>query len=112
MLLRSGDRRLRLEGDLAIGLVAATEHLTAAVATLRPRGSGPVRAFGGDAVVHVTAGTVHAHVPDGDRTWFSIRTGDTFLVPAGVAFGLVNQGGERADMAIGSAPAWLPAAPA
>lgn len=110
-LLRPADRRLRLEGDLVIGLVAATEHLTAAVATLRPGGSGPVRAFGGDVVVHVLAGTVQAHVPDGDRTWFSIRTGDTLLVPAGVAFGLVNQGGEPARMAIGSAPGWLPADP-
>lgn len=107
-LLRPGDRRLRLEGDLVVGLAAATEHLTAAVAELRAGGSGPSRAFGGDVVVHVMSGTVHAHVPDGDRSWFSIRTGDTFLVPAGVAFQLVNQGGDPAVMAIGAAPAWLP----
>ena len=107
-LVRPMDWRLRLEADLVVGLVAATEHLTAAVADLRAGGSGPLRAFGGDVVVHVTAGTVHAHVPDGDRTWFSIRAGDTFLVPAGVAFQLVNQGSEPARMAIGAAPAWLP----
>lgn len=108
MLVRPEGHRLRLEADLVVGLVASTEHLTTAVATLRPGGSGPLRAFGGDCVVHVTVGTVNAHVPDGDRTWFSIRPGDTFLVPAGVAFQLVNQGGDPAEMAIGSAPAWLP----
>jgi len=107
-LIRPADHLLRLEGDLVVGLVAATEHLTAAVADLRPGGSGPLRAFDGDVCLHVTAGTVHGHVPDGERTWFSIRTGDTFLVPTGVAFQLVNQGSEPARMAIGAAPAWLP----
>lgn len=111
LLVRPDDRRLRLEADLVVGLVASTEHLTAAVADLRPGGSGPVRAFGGDVAIHVTVGTVHAHVPDGDRTWFSIGTGDTLLVPAGIAFQLVNQGSVPARMAIGAAPAWLPASP-
>ena len=51
-------------------------------------------------------------MPDGERTWWSIRTGDTFLVPAGVPFQLVNQGSEPAHMAIGAAPGWLPVASA
>jgi len=107
-VMRPPDHLLRLEADLVVGLVASTEHLTAAIAELRPGGSGPVRAFGGDVCIHLTAGTVHIHVPDGDRTWFSAREGDTFVAPAGVAFGLVNQGSAAARMAIGAAPAWLP----
>jgi mannose-6-phosphate isomerase-like protein (cupin superfamily) len=103
------DQRLRAEGDLHVGVVCSTEHLTVTDNELLPGCRSPLRRHGGEALLHVTEGVLHVHTPDNDGpTWWQVRTADSFVVPAGVAYRLVNQGNDVLTFVLGAAPGYLP----
>lgn len=109
-LVAARDLRWRAEGDLQVGLVRSTEQLTVTSEQLLPSGSSPLRRHGGDAFFHVTAGEVHVHAPENDGpNWFRVGTGESFAIPSGVGYRLLNQGSEPERHVLGAAPHYLPA---
>jgi uncharacterized cupin superfamily protein len=100
---------IRMEGDLEVRLLCSTENLTVTDIELLPGDRSELRRHGGDTVVHVTVGVVHINTPDGDGpTWWRVAAGDTFVVPNGFGYRLVNQDAHTVRAIIGSAPDYLP----
>ncbi len=107
--IRRADETLRLEGDLLVGVVASTEHLTVTENELLAGDRSDLRVHSGDAFFIVTEGAVHVHTPDSDGpNWWAVPAGDAFVVPQGFSYRLINQGGSSARFVFGSAPGYLP----
>jgi quercetin dioxygenase-like cupin family protein len=107
-LLRSTDRRLRLEGAMQVGVLCSTEFLTVTDNELLPGDRSEQRCHAGDALLLVTAGVLHVHTPGGDGpNWWRVSAGDSFAVPSGSPYRLFNQSGDVATCIIGSAPGYL-----
>lgn len=107
-LVQPRDIRWRAEGDLQVGLLCSTEHLTVADITVLPGTSSELRRHGGDALLHGLAGEFHVHSPEAENaTWWRVRAGDSMVVPDGFAYRLVNQSGAPARLVAGSAPGYL-----
>lgn len=108
-LVRPADQRLRLDGELLTGLILSTPELTVGAAELRPAGSSSLLRHDGDALLHVRWGELHAHVPEGDGpSWHRVVAGESFFVPAGTAYRLVNQSAASVGLTLGVAPRFLP----
>jgi mannose-6-phosphate isomerase-like protein (cupin superfamily) len=107
-LVTGRDLRWRAEGDLHVGLVCSTGQLTVTSEELLPGGRSELRRHGGDAFFHVTAGVAHVHAPENDGpSWFQVLAGDSFAIPAGTPYRLVNQGAETLRHVLGAAPEYL-----
>ena len=107
-LVREQDLRWRAEGDVQVGLLCSTEHLTVAELTVLPGDSSALRRNDGDALIHVTDGEMHVHTPDAaNATWWRVRAGDSMVIPEGFAYRLVNQSDAPARAISGSAPGYL-----
>lgn len=107
-LVQSRDLRWRAEGDLQVGLLCSTEHLTVAENTVLPGQSSNLRRHDGDALVFVTHGELHVHTPDAESgTWWRVREGDSIVLPEGFGYRLVNQSGALVRAISGSAPGYL-----
>lgn len=105
--VRPADRPLRLEGDVLWGIIASTEHLHAATGELPAGGSGPVRRYGGDAVLHVTQGLVMATSSmDSMKAEHLLGNGDTLILPKGASLGLRCTEGLDARFILGVAPSY------
>ncbi len=108
-LVTARDLRWRAEGDLHVGLVCSTDQLTVTAEELLPGGRSALRRHGGDAFFHVTAGEVHVHAPENDGpNWFRVSAGESFAIPSGVGYRLVNQGTVTERHVFGAAPHYLP----
>jgi quercetin dioxygenase-like cupin family protein len=100
-------RALHLEGDVLWSIVASTEHLHAATGELIPGGTGPSRRYGGDAILHLTAGTILATTEHrGTETEHRATAGDTLVVPQGDSLGLRCPDDTPASFILGVAPAY------
>ena len=107
-LIQDRDLRWRSEGDLQVGLMCSTEHLTVAVMHLLPGDASGARSHAGDALMHVTAGELHVHTPEAEAgTWWRVREGESIVIPDGVAYRLVNQSAHPVSLISGSAPGYL-----
>jgi quercetin dioxygenase-like cupin family protein len=74
----------RREGDALVGLLASTEHLTAAVLDLGPGATAPAHAHDGDEVLYVLDGTIHVRAWHGDETHvFELGPRDACYLPTG-----------------------------
>ena len=108
-LIRRTDQQLRLEGDLLMGLIASTEHLTVAHGDLPPSGQSEQRVYGGDAGLVVTEGTLMAEVEGADQhESLTLACGDALLLPRGHALRLVGGHNAGAAFLLGVAPAYRP----
>jgi quercetin dioxygenase-like cupin family protein len=83
-VIGDGDVVWRREGDALVGLLASTEHLTAAVVDLGPGAVAPAHAHDGDEVLYVLEGTIHVRAWHGEKTFvFELRPRDACFVPTG-----------------------------
>jgi uncharacterized cupin superfamily protein len=106
--LRLGDLCWRAEGDLQVGLVCSTEHLTVTWARLLTGHRSLERKHDGDALVHLTRGELHIHIPDGSGpNWWRLLPGDSLAIPRGFGYQMVNQSGDALEAVIASAPGYL-----
>ena len=102
-----GRRALRLEGDVLWSVVASTEHLHAATGELIPGGTSPARRYGGDAILHLTAGMIVATTEHGGAAVeHRAASGDTIVVPEGDSLELRCPHDASASFILGVAPAY------
>jgi quercetin dioxygenase-like cupin family protein len=111
-VVRDPDLLWRYEGTTdrtLVGLVCATDHLTAGTITLQPGQRSDFHAHGGDESLLVSKGTVflEAHDPDG-RTWLELGRHDGAYVPSGVSHRYWNRSSSPAEIVFAVAPEYLP----
>jgi uncharacterized cupin superfamily protein len=107
-MISERDLRWRVEGDLQVGLICSTEHLTVVDVTILPGNSSATRQHAGDALLHAITGEVHIHTPQAESaSWWRVRSGDSMVVPEGFEYRIVNQSGSPARLVCGSAPGYL-----
>ena len=107
-LVQGRDRRWRVEGDLQVGLICSTQHLTVAEISILAGGASALREHEGDALLHAIEGEVHIHTPEAESaSWWRVRAGDSMVIPEGFAYRIVNQSGAPAKLVCGSAPGYL-----
>jgi mannose-6-phosphate isomerase-like protein (cupin superfamily) len=101
------DRAHALEGDALVGLIASTEHLTAATVRLVPGGSTPRATRGGDALAFVERGelAVEATFDGATETFVLDRWGAAYL-PQGTSYRLEGAGDGPVDVVVGVAPSY------
>lgn len=100
--------RWRAEGQLQVGLLCSTEHLTVAQIHVLPGVASALRHNNGDALLHVTDGELHVHTPEADAgTWWRVEAGESVVIPDGIGYRLVNQSGQPVTLISGSAPGYL-----
>jgi len=111
-VIREADLEWRLEGSAfpaLVGLIVATEHLTAGRLQLLPGQHTDPHTHGGDEVLYVTDGVLNVKVHDGQRPdWFEMKAGDGCFVPASTAHEYWNITGEATTLVFGVAPNYLP----
>jgi len=106
--IRSADLRYRAEGNLQVGIVCSTEHLTVIEATLLPGNRSGERRHDGDAFLHVLDGVVHVNTPDSESSnWHLVGAGESMVIPQGHVYRLMNQSAAPTRVTIGSAPSYL-----
>lgn len=107
-VVRDADTLWRLEGrerQVLVGILAATEHLTAGVMHLLPGQRTDVEQHGGDESVYVLEGTINIRLPEHDgQRWYELKPGDGFYLPEGVPHQYYNMTGEPARLLFGVAP--------
>lgn len=104
----SRERSLRLEGEVTVGLIASTEHLTVAELQVPAGAAGERTAHGGDAMIVGLAGELMV------RTHWKARTAtlevgprDAVFVPQGGHYEILSFSGPASAL-LGVAPAYLP----
>jgi quercetin dioxygenase-like cupin family protein len=108
-VLRSEDVLWRLDGGVLVGILASTEHLTAGTLRLLPGQTSAVETHGGDEILCVLEGTLHARVWDGEEDHlFEIGPQDAFYAPLGTRHEYRNEGNRPVDAIFGVAPSYLP----
>lgn len=106
-LATGAQRSLRLEGDVLWSIIASTEHLHAASGELVRGGAGPRRQYGGDAILHLTSGSVLAVTDRGSSTVeHSLGPGDSLVVPRGYSLTLGGEVDTAASFILGVAPTY------
>jgi mannose-6-phosphate isomerase-like protein (cupin superfamily) len=109
--LRSIDRRdhvLRLEGEIAVGLIASTEHLTVAELNVPCGTWGDKRAHGGDAMLFGLESELMVRTFwGGESQTFEIGRHDAVFIPHRAEYEILSFSG-RARALLGVAPAYLP----
>jgi mannose-6-phosphate isomerase-like protein (cupin superfamily) len=97
----------RLDGEALVGLVASTEHLTAATLSLPGSGTSTIHAHAGEEVVYVTQGTLSVRVWHDDATQvFELGPRDGAYIPAGARHEYRNYGAREARAVLGVAPSF------
>lgn len=103
----------RLEGQALVGLLASTEHLTAASLSLAPGGASDEQAHQGDELVFVTKGVLTVRAWHLDMTHvFELAPNDAAFIPAGARHEYRNYGGVETEAVIGVAPSYAEPLPA
>lgn len=108
-VLRERDRRWRLEGTdkpMLVGLLCATEYLTAAEVHAMPGERSALHAHGGEESMYVLAGTLNVYVPGNasGAQWFELHVGDGFFVPPHTPHQYYNYTGDPVRFLFGVAP--------
>lgn len=107
-LRRAADASWRLDGDGLVGLLASTSELTVASLSLRPGGTVPRHAHGGDEIIYVTAGTLHVRAwHEGQAYVFELSADDAAYVPSGSRHEYRSYGAAQVEAIVGVAPNWL-----
>lgn len=117
-VVREPDILWRLEGKpienprpVAVGLLAATEHLTVAKVLLQPGQKSELHTHNGDESLYLLSGTLNIHAPEAQgQKWFELEPHDGYFVPAGAPHQYYNMTGEPVEFIIGVAPDYRPAA--
>ena len=99
---------LRMEGELIVGIIASTEHLTVAHIEVPPGAQGVATSHGGDALIFAIEGELMI------RSWwreesttFEISPRDAVFLPEGSTYEVLCFGG-AARALLGVAPKYLP----
>lgn len=102
------DRSLRLEGDIAVGLIVSTEHLTVAELQVPAGAVGLRTAHGGDAMIVGLTGEllVRTHWKSEAAT-FELGPRDAVFIPESGHYELLSFSGPATAM-LGVAPRYLP----
>lgn len=102
------DRALRLEGEILVGLIASTEHLTVADVRVPAGAVGAKTAHGGDAMIVGQSGEllVRTHWKANAAT-YELRPGDAVFIPEGGQYELLSFSA-AATALLGVAPKYLP----
>lgn len=88
------------------GVAVDTEHLTVRHGRVGPGHASDERAVDDESLLFVTAGVLHAHLPDapeGDRAWWRLEPRDALFLPAGTTYQLVELDGVTAQYWLGGA---------
>jgi quercetin dioxygenase-like cupin family protein len=97
----------RLDGRALVGLIASTEHLTAASLSLPVSAASTVHAHAGEEIVYVTGGTLSVRVWHDDATHvFELGPRDAAFIPAGARHEYRNYDAGEATAVIGVAPSF------
>jgi mannose-6-phosphate isomerase-like protein (cupin superfamily) len=102
------DRSLRLEGEIVVGLIVSTEHLTVAELQVPAGATGEKTAHGGDAMLVGTSGElmVRTHWKSMSAT-FEMGRGDAVFIPEGGHYEVLSFAMPATAM-LGVAPRYLP----
>jgi quercetin dioxygenase-like cupin family protein len=102
-VLRPADAVLRLDRGVLVGLLASTEHLTAATLTVPVGGASVVEAHEGEELVYATRGSLRVKAGVVEAT---LARGDGFLIPAGTPHSYAAAGDTVAEAIFGVAPSY------
>lgn len=102
------ERSLRLEGEILVGLIASTQHLTVAELRVPAGAAGPKTAHGGDAMIVGLSGElmVRTHWKSASST-FELCPRDGVFIPEGAQYELLSFSGSATAL-LGVAPQYLP----
>jgi quercetin dioxygenase-like cupin family protein len=106
-VLRAGEATWQLDGDILVGLLVSTEHLTAGTLRALPGQAGNEEAHEGDELLYVLSGALRVAAGEVDET---LWPGDGFYVPAGVPHRYEAPGPEIGEAIFGVAPQYRAAA--
>lgn len=107
-VIRSPDLTWRREGDLSLGLVASTKHLTVCLANVDSGVMTQPREHGGDALVFGLAGPLMVRTQHETQvSTFELDRHDAVYVPKGATYEILNFGDQTTAL-IGVAPSYLP----
>ena len=102
------ERSLRLEGEIAVGLIVSTEHLTVAELTVLPGAAGERTSHGGDAMLVGLSGElmVRTHWKSQSST-FALGPRDAVFIPQSGQYEVLSFSGPATAL-LGVAPKYLP----
>ncbi len=104
--VRRDDLSLRLEGQIIIGLVASTEHLTVAMIEADPGAQGESTSHGGDALIYGVLDRMHVRTFwESESVTYEIEPGDAVFLPEGCAYELFSYG-EMTRAILGVSPSY------
>lgn len=111
-VLREADLLWSLDGNGQqglIGLLAATEHLTAGKFQLLPGQRSAIQIHGGDESLYLLEGSLNIHVPENQgQRWFELKPQDGFYLPAGAPHQYYNFSNRPVSFIFGVAPDYAP----
>ena len=108
-VLRAADVLWRRDLGVLCGILASTEHLTAAVLELGPGETAAVHEHGGDEVLMALAGPLWVRAWwEGEVRVFELAPEDVCYLPAGTPHEYRNAGAATARAICGIAPSYLP----
>jgi quercetin dioxygenase-like cupin family protein len=107
-VLREADILWRLEGSrqqMAVGILASTEHLCVGRAHLLPGQQSDVETHAGDEALYLLEGTLQVNLPERDGTpWHELRPRDGFFIPEGTPHQYANLSDQAVTFLFGIAP--------
>jgi len=102
------DYSLRLEGEIAVGLIASTEYLTVAALDVAPGACGGKTSHGGDAMIFGLEGELMIRTHwNGAAATFEIGPQDAVFIPCKGQYEVLSFS-HRARALLGVAPAYFP----
>jgi quercetin dioxygenase-like cupin family protein len=107
-VIRTQDILWRLEGrrqQVLVGLLLATERLTAGVIRLLPGQQSEVEIHGGDESLYLADGCLNIRLPQhAGQRWYELRPGDGFFLPQGTPHQYYNMSDQPVEILFGVAP--------
>jgi mannose-6-phosphate isomerase-like protein (cupin superfamily) len=106
--IEAADVRYRLDGEALFGLLASTEHLTVASLSTPTGAASSIHAHGGDEVVYVWSGVLHARARfEGETYVFELRPDAAAFLPLGSQHEYRKYAATTAEAIVGVAPSFL-----
>jgi quercetin dioxygenase-like cupin family protein len=98
----------RRDLDVLVGLLASTEHLTAALLEVDPGQSAAQHEHAGDEILYLTEGRMHVRAWQADDVHvFELEPDDACYIPSGCRHEYRNYRGSTARAVLGIAPGYL-----
>ena len=102
------ERTLRLEGEILVGLIASTQHLTVAELSVPAGAAGEKTAHGGDAMIVGLSGELMVRTRYRSQcATFELRPRDGVFIPESADYELLSFSGSATAL-LGVAPKYLP----